>query len=51
MHTAGKKNLSTGIRFKQVILEGFLRLDLQPVQLIFPKIDHRQKNPPALQGY
>jgi hypothetical protein len=31
-----KKNLSTGIRFKQVILKGFLRLDLQPVQLIFP---------------
>ena len=25
---------STGIRFKQVILKGFLRLDLQPVQLI-----------------
>jgi hypothetical protein len=24
----------TGIRFKQVILKGFLRLDLQPVQLI-----------------
>ena len=41
MHTAGKKNLSTGIRFKQVILKGFLRLDLQPVQLIW------QNNPPA----
>ena len=37
VHTAGEKNLSTGIRFKQVILKGFLRLDLQPVQLISPK--------------
>jgi hypothetical protein len=36
VHTAGEKNFSTGIRFKQVILKGFLRLDLQPVQLIFP---------------
>jgi hypothetical protein len=32
----GKKNLSTGIWFKQVILKGFLRLSIQPVQLIFP---------------
>jgi hypothetical protein len=32
---------STGIRFKQVILKGFLRLHLQPVQLIW------QNNPPA----
>ena len=32
MHTAGEKNLSTGTRFKQVILKGFLRLDIQPVQ-------------------
>jgi hypothetical protein len=31
-----EKNLSTGIRFKQIIFKGFLRLDLQPVQLIFP---------------
>jgi hypothetical protein len=31
-----KKNLSTGIRFKQAILKGFLRLDIQPVQLISP---------------
>jgi hypothetical protein len=30
------KNLSTGIRFKQVILKCFLRLDLQPVKLIAP---------------
>jgi hypothetical protein len=30
------KNLSTGIRFKQVILKSFLRLSIQPVQLIFP---------------
>jgi hypothetical protein len=45
-----KKNLSTDIRFEQVILKGFLRLDLLPVQLVFP-IDHRQNNPPALQGY
>ena len=46
MHTAGEKNLSTGIRFKQVILKGFLRLDLQPVQLIS---QHRSqtKNPPC----
>ena len=36
-----KKNLITGIRFKQVILKGFLRLDLQLVQLIW------QNNPPA----
>jgi hypothetical protein len=36
VHTAGKKNHSTGVWFKQVILNGFLRLDLQPVQLIFP---------------
>jgi hypothetical protein len=36
VHTAGKKNLSTGTRFKQVILKGFLRLDIQPVQLISP---------------
>jgi hypothetical protein len=35
VHTAGK-NLSPGIRFKQVILKGFLRLNLQPVQLISP---------------
>jgi hypothetical protein len=34
VHTAEKKNPSTGIRFKQVILKG--RLDIQPVQLIFP---------------
>jgi hypothetical protein len=27
---------STGTRFKQIILKGFLRLDLQPVQLIYP---------------
>jgi hypothetical protein len=36
-----EKNLSTSIRFKQVILKGFLRLNLQPVQLIW------QNNPPA----
>ena len=38
VHTARGKNLSTGIRFKQVILKGFLRLDLQPVQQIFPTL-------------
>jgi hypothetical protein len=31
-----EKNLSTGTRFKQVIWKGFLRLDIQPVQLISP---------------
>jgi hypothetical protein len=50
-----KKNLSTGVRFKQVILKGFLRLDLQPVQLIYPAArvarvrGAREKNTPALQ--
>jgi hypothetical protein len=48
VHTAGAKNLSTGIRFKQVILKGFLRLDLQPVQLIFPKsITDKQSTSPS----
>jgi hypothetical protein len=51
VQTAGEKNLSTGIRFKQVLLKGFLRLDLQPVQLIFPTSITDQKNPPVLQGY
>jgi hypothetical protein len=36
VHTARKKNLSTGIRLKQTFLKGVLRLNLQPVQLIFP---------------
>ena len=36
MHSAGEKNLSTGTRFKQAIVKGFLRLDIQPVQLISP---------------
>ena len=31
-----KKYTGTYIRFKQVILKVFLRLDIQPVQLIFP---------------
>ena len=34
MCTLLEKNLSTGIRFKQVILKG--RLNIQPVQLIYP---------------
>ena len=53
---------STGTRFKQIILKGFLRLDLQPVQLISPdtraarargarRARRARKNPPALQGY
>ena len=57
MCTLLKKNLSTGIRFKQIILKGFLLLDLQPVQLIYPAArvarvrGAREKNPPALQHY
>jgi hypothetical protein len=43
----------TGIRFKKVILKGFLRLSIQPVQLGGGSRARgaREKNPPALQRY
>ena len=46
--TAGKKNLSTGVWFKQFILQGILRLDVHPVQRIFPT-SITDKKLPALQ--
>jgi hypothetical protein len=36
-----------GIRFKQISLKGFLRLDLQPVQLISPAARARRAARPA----